>query len=185
MRMEGIATLQNLQQAMTPAIVKSYQVFYFANALGVLIFFFVVLFLFLGSFSNPTTPGSTEPERYIVMLTVLHLAVAAVAYLAATFVYRKILGRAFSVEQRSASAEAVLSSMRLAGIVRLAIMEWAAFFGLVVLVVATQQWVLQQEPQYWVNLLSTALFFGFVFLTFPTRSRLEEVSRVGMSGATV
>ncbi len=56
MRSEGVATLQDLYQAMTPAIVKSYQVFYFGNAVGVLIFFFVVLFLFLQSFSNPSTP---------------------------------------------------------------------------------------------------------------------------------
>jgi len=63
-------------------------------------------------------------------------------------------------------------------------MEWAAFFGLVVLVVATQQWVLQHSPEYWVNLISTIVMFGFVCLTFPTRARLEELSRAGMSGAT-
>jgi hypothetical protein len=101
-----------------------------------------------------------------------------------TFVYRKMLGRAFSAEQRSLSAEAVLSNIRLAGIVRLAVMEWAAFFGLVVLVVATQQSVLQRAPEYWVNVISTVIMFGFVLLTFPTRARLEEVSQTGMGGAT-
>jgi small-conductance mechanosensitive channel len=184
MRREGVATLQDLYQAMSPAIVKSYQVFYFGNALGVLIFFFVVLFLFLQSFSDPSTPTGPEPEHYVMMLTMLHFAVLAVAYLAATFVYRSMLARAYSPEQRLVSPEAVLSSMRLAGIVRLAIMEWAAFFGLVVLVVATQQWVLQHSPEYWVNLISTIVMFGFVFLTFPTRARLEELSRASMSGAT-
>jgi len=184
MRREGVATLQDLYRAMTPAIVKSYQVFYFANALGVLIFFFVVLFLFLQSFSNPATLVDPESENYVMMLTMLHLVVLAIAYLAATFVYRKMLARAFSEEQRSVSAEAVLATMRLAGIVRLAVMEWAAFFGLVVLVVATQQWVLQLTPEYWVNLISTFIMFGFVILTFPTRSRLEELSQAGMSGAT-
>lgn len=184
MRREGVATLQDVYHAMTPAIVKSYQVFYFANAIGVLVFFFVVLFLFLQSFSNPSIQTDPSAEEYVMMLTMLHLTVLVIAYLAATFVYRKILARAFSSEQRSVSAEAVLSSMRLAGIVRLAVMEWAAFFGLVVLVVATQQWVLQGAPEYWINLISTVIMFGFVFLTFPTRSRLEELSRIGMSGAT-
>lgn len=180
---EGAATLQDLHQAMSPALVKSYQVFYGANTVGVLIFFFVVLFLFLRSFANPSTPTGPEPEHYVMMLTLLHLAVLAVAYLAATFVYRTMLARAFSPEQRSVSAEAVVSSLRLAGIVRLAIMEWAAFFGLVVLVVATQQWVLQHAPEYWVNLVSTVILFCFVFLTFPTRARLEEMFRLGISGA--
>ena len=184
MRREGVATLEDLYQAMSPAIVKSYQVFYFGNAMGVLIFFFVVLFLFLQSFSNPSTPTGPEPEHYVMMLTMLHLAVLVVAYLAATFVYRTMLARAFSLEQRSVSAEAVLSNMRLAGIVRLAVIEWAAFFGLVVLVVATQQWVLQHSPEYWVNLISTVVMLCFAFLTFPTRARLEELSRAGMSGAT-
>lgn len=184
MRSEGVATLQDLYQAMTPAIVKSYQVFYFGNAVGVLIFFFVVLFLFLQSFSNPSTPIGPEPERYVMMLTMLHVVVIVVAYLGATFVYRTMLQRAFSAGQRAVSAEAMLSSIRLAGIVRLAIMEWAAFFGLVVLVVATQQWVLQNAPEYWVNLISTIIMFGFAYVTFPTRTRLEELSRIGMSEAT-
>jgi hypothetical protein len=184
MQREGVATLQDLHQAMTPAIVKSYQVFYFGNALGVLIFFFVVLFLFLQSFSNPSTPAGPEPEHYVMMLTMLHFIVLTVAYLGATFVYRSLLGRAFSAGQKAASAEAVLSSMRMAGIVRLAIMEWAAFFGLVVLVVSIQQWVLQTNPEYWVNLISTIIMFGFVYGTFPTRARLEELVQTGMSGAT-
>jgi hypothetical protein len=183
MRREGIATLQDLHLAMTPAIVKSYQVFYFGNAMGVLVFLFVVLFLFIQSFSNPSTPIDPGPGRYVMMLTALHLAVAVVAYLAAIFVYRRILARAFSQERRGTSADVVLSNIRLAGIVRLAIVEWAAFFGLVVLVVSTQQWVLQHAPEYWLNLLSTAIFFGFVLLTFPTRARLEEMTRDGMSRA--
>jgi hypothetical protein len=184
MRREGAVTLQDLYHAMTPAIVKSYQVFYFANAIGVLIFFFVVLFLFLQSFSNPTIVADPAAEEYVMMLTMLHLTVLVLAYLMGTFVYRKMLGRAFSAEQRSLSAEAVLSNIRLAGIVRLAVMEWAAFFGLVVLVVATQQSVLQRAPEYWVNVISTVIMFGFVLLTFPTRARLEEVSQTGMGGAT-
>ena len=184
MRREGAVTLQDLYHAMTPAIVKSYQVFYFANAIGVLIFFFVVLFLFLQSFSNPTIVADPAAEEYVMMLTMLHLTVLVLAYLMGTFVYRKMLGRAFSAEQRSLSAEAVLSNIRLAGIVRLAVMEWAAFFGLVVLVVATQQSVLQRVPEYWVNVISTVIMFGFVLLTFPTRARLEEVFQTGMGGAT-
>jgi len=184
MRREGAVTLQDLYHAMTPAIVKSYQVFYFANAIGVLIFFFVVLFLFLQSFSNPIIVADAAAEEYVMMLTMLHLTVLVLAYLMGTFVYRKMLGRAFSAEQRSLSAEAVLSNIRLAGIVRLAVMEWAAFFGLVVLVVATQQSVLQRVPEYWVNVISTVIMFGFVLLTFPTRARLEEVSQTGMGGAT-
>ena len=184
MRREGAVTLQDLYHAMTPAIVKSYQVFYFANAIGVLIFFFVVLFLFLQSFSNPIIVADPAAEEYVMMLTMLHLTVLVLAYLMGTFVYRKMLGRAFSAEQRSLSAEAVLSNIRLAGIVRLAVMEWAAFFGLVVLVVATQQSVLQRVPEYWVNVISTVIMFGFVLLTFPTRARLEEVFQTGMGGAT-
>ena len=184
MRSEGVATLDDLYQAMTPAIVKSYQVFYFGNAVGVLIFCFVVLFLFLQSFSNPSAPTGPEPEHYVLMLTMLHFVVIVVAYVGASFVYRTMLQRAFSPGQRAVSAAAILSSIRLAGIVRLAIMEWAAFFGLVVLVVATQQWVLQHAPAYWVNLISTIILFGFAYATFPTRARLEELSRIGMSEAT-
>jgi hypothetical protein len=184
MRREGIATLQEVFKAMTPAILKSYQVFFFANGLGVLLFFFVVLFLFLQSFPNPPLPAADDPERYVMMLTALHAVVLVVAYPASVLVYRRILARAFSMEQRSVSAESVISSMRMAGIIRLAIMEWAAFFGLVVLVVATQQGVLQRAPLYWVNLVSTAVMLWFVLTAFPTRARLEEASRGGMSVPT-
>jgi hypothetical protein len=184
MRREGVATLQDLHQAMTPAIVKSYQVFYFANALGVLVFLFVVIFLFLQSSANPSRSIDPEPARYVMMLTVLHLAVASAAYVAAAFIHRRILTRAFAPERVASSAEAVLSSLRLAGIVRLAIMEWVAFFGLVVLVVATQQWVLQYDPEYWANLVSTAVFFAFVLLTFPTRAKLKETSREELAKST-
>jgi hypothetical protein len=64
-----------------------------------------------------------------------------------------------------------VSQLRTAIIVRLAIMEGAAFFGLVVCVIGATGGALAAEPKYWVNLASTCVLALFAITTFPAKER--------------
>ncbi len=142
-------SVHSLQMHLSPAYVKSLQVFYFAMVIGVLIFFFVVLFFYIQSADQLLLAG----DNLILMLTVVHLAYAGIAYPVGMIVFNRVIARGSSASgMGQVQAGQILAAIRIASVVRLAIYEGIAFFGLVVLFIATQSGVLQHSPVYWLNL---------------------------------
>ena len=166
---EGRLTVADIHQSLSGAYIKSLQVFHFAFAMGVLVFFFVVLFAYL----QTAAPSTTGDESLIQLLTFAHLVYALAAYGSSVLVHRTIVSRALADGVRMYSAERALSGLRTASVVRLAIMEAVAFFGLVALFLSIQTGTLQANPVYWVNLFSTVVLLTFVGWSFPSRERLE------------
>lgn len=166
---EGRLTVADIHLSLSGAYIKSLQVFHFAFAMGVLAFFFVVLFAYL---QNPAAPNAGDTSL-MDLLTFAHLVYALVAYGGSVLVHRTIVSRALADGVRMYSAERALAGLRTASVVRLAIMEAVAFFGLVALFLSIQTGTLQANPFYWVNLFSTVVLFAFVGWSFPSRERLE------------
>lgn len=172
--------ISEIHQAISPAFLKSLQVFHFAFALGVLIFFFVVLFFFIES----TAVMVADNEQVIELLTFAHAVYAVGAYAAAIFAHRTIITRGLHEAMHLRHAARVLAAIRMASIVRLVILEGVAFFGLVILFLGTQTGVLQMVPLYWINLFSTVLLLSFVGLNFPSRERIETLLSVRLGRVT-
>jgi hypothetical protein len=71
----------------------------------------------------------------------------------------------------------VLGLVRRVTIIRLALLEGAAFFGLAVVLIAKMTGVVAAAPVYWLNALSAVIFIGFVMFTLPTRDTINDLLR--------
>jgi hypothetical protein len=173
--------MEDFQQAITGGYLKSLQVFYFALGIGVLIFLFVALFVFIQS----SDVVLAAEEEFVGMLSIVHLVYAVLGYAAAAFLYGRMIARARPEMGRVYGAEEMLNVLRLASVIRLTVVEGVAFFGLVLIFIAAQAGVLHQYPIYWLNLFSMVILFVFVFRDFPTRQRIEELClRLFLAGQT-
>jgi hypothetical protein len=171
-------TLIDFQQAITPVYVKGLQVFYVALSIGVIVFFFVVFYFYIES----TELKLGDSREMLDMLSIVHLVYAVLAYAVATLLFGRTLAKGRAGVGGPATAEGFLATYRLASVVRLAIFEGVAFFGLVVIFIGAQTGLLQISPQYWLNLFSTVILCGLVIWTFPTRDRIEETCRSLVQG---
>ncbi len=162
-------TLMDFQVAITGGYLKSLQIFYFSLGIGVLVFFFVTLFVYIQSSSLMLTAN----EKLVSMLSVVHVVYALLGYMVAAFLYERVIRRKQAENGDVNDAELLLNAVRLASVVRLTVVEGVAFFGLVLLFITAQAGVLLQNPVYWLNLFSSCILTTFVFWDFPTRQRLE------------
>jgi len=62
-----------------------------------------------------------------------------------------------------------------AGVVRLAALEGASLYGLVVCLIAVGSGALEEQPLYWTNAVPGVLFIMYAGMVFPTRHRLEAI----------
>jgi hypothetical protein len=160
-----------------PEQLRPLQIIHFALAGGVSIFLVVTMILTGSPVVVP--PGGED------LLTVLSM-VHAIAFIAAIaigrFLYDSQLRRdrlqsmAQGVSEQAAR-DLVLGLLRRVTIVRLALLEGAAFFGLAVVLIAKMTGVVTEAPVYWLNALSSVIFIGFVVFTFPTRDKINDLLR--------
>jgi hypothetical protein len=77
----------------------------------------------------------------------------------------------------SSAAERILAQIRTAFILRLALLQGPALFGLVICLLGSKDGTLREKPIFWLNGLSAALFLAYSLATFPTRDRAMEMFR--------
>ena len=70
-----------------------------------------------------------------------------------------------------------LALVSMASIIRLAMMEAPALFGIVICLLAVFGEGLDDQPVYWLNLASVVLFLFYLAASFPTRERVLELLR--------
>ncbi|GIV61884.1 MAG: hypothetical protein KatS3mg044_0750 [Rhodothermaceae bacterium] len=168
-------TPDTFRRVLTPANVRTLQVIESALAAGVTLFAVVIFFLYL---TRSAVPGDAADVQLIRMLTYGHLLVAVGVYTVVGRVYAMMLGGTGA----PATAEEAWNRLRTAGIVRLALLEGVALFGLVVCLLAVIAGVMARHPGYWINLISAVGMVGFVALHFPTTDRLEQTFRTHFGG---
>ena len=166
------------------ATVRGLQIISAAFAFGVVSFAGIV-----GLLSVITEQDPAEDAGIIGLLSLVHLAMALSLWPLAFFLHARMLSAGASSatpngpgpddaptrHARSGNARgARLGAIRGATLIRLAMLEGAALFGLVICLLGTLEGVLRTEPKYWLNALSAVLFLAFVVATFPTRERVES-----------
>lgn len=135
---------------------RTLQIIHLGLASGVLLFTTIVVFL---TMQQPADP-SADPALART-LTLVHVVLFLTALLLSRILYNRLL----PAPDLDETARAI--RFRTASIVRLALLEGAALFGLVSCLLIGQNGLLQQRPGYWLNLLSTGFFLAFIALTFP------------------
>jgi purine-cytosine permease-like protein len=177
-------TLEDFQKVLTPQSIKVLQVIYFALGTGVFIFAVIAIasyFVFQENYQ------ATDPSL-IRTLTFIHLLLLPIIFYLAKYLYDRLFQfNRFSQrpEMNSSdpenypvsSAENLLAIIRTSSIVRLALLEGLAMFGLTICFLGAIQGVLQQYPIYWLNMISTVIFEMIIFTEFPSRQKLETLFR--------
>lgn len=173
--MELVAEFKKI---LTPDAVRPLQLIHAALAMGVLSFGGVVLFMYF-----VTPPGDGENASVVFQLSVVHGAMALACFPGSSILYSWFLKKDSGNSALSAARTplGILGVIRTASILRIAAMEGAAFFGLVVTFLAVTGGVVRSQPLYWLNMLSAVLMVGAIALSFPTPERLVRIFQEKMS----
>ncbi len=165
---------------------RGLQIIQLAMILGLSAFVLVIVVIhWIGTFQENSPGAATSSMVWI--LTLVHLFFFATAVFLAPILERSQYTREkfdrLRYAYRSAArgsqavAEVCLALLRSARILRLAVLESAALFGLVVCFVAISTGVMQQQPIYWINLISVLFALGYMIRSFPNRQMLRDLFR--------
>jgi hypothetical protein len=147
------------------------------TALVVAPLLYVIPVIVMVSTRNTMPPG---PNEFFLLniLSFMHGGALLTAAFGGTFLFQRIFSAERLAEgpdhEPEALAVVTLGSLRSAIILRLALFEGAAFFGITVCILAMMNGVLDAEPVYWLNLGSLLVFTAFAVQTFPTKERLTS-----------
>ena len=163
-------TAQDVDQALTDETIREATVIHLAMTGGVVLFAGVIVFLALTGDNEPTDAPHVDVLSGLVGL--LFLSGAALA----AFVFRFMLAPArlgaTGDDDGAALAARALEKHRAASIVRLALLEGAALFGLVVAMLAVKAGMLPQQPVYALNTVPALVMIVVGAATVPTRDRI-------------
>lgn len=177
-------SLEEFQNQLKPRQVRVFQIIAFAMGFGVVLFFFIVLGMYLGGSGKDR---QDPPDLSLIqILTVVHVFEACIVYATGFFVYRFVVSKRQLLKLLHMTSDLdegrrVFPESRCIGIlftgtiIRLALYEGVALFGLIVCLLSSIEGVLQQHPVYWLNLFSFVFLILYILLTFPTRQRLEDI----------
>lgn len=178
--------------ALTPESIRTSQLIYSALMLGVMAFVTAVLLTYNYRDTSQEIHDATD---LVNLLSIAHIVMALGAYGAAKFLYdtqfkpehlasalRRELRDAWGKNIAVSPAEKCVALIRTASIIRLALLEGAAFFGLMTCMVGVTSGVMSSHPEYWLNLVTTAIMTYFTYATFPTRERLLQIFEEKIKG---
>ena len=177
-------TLEDFQKVLTPQSIRVLQVIFAALATGVFIFALIAIsgfFIFQKDYQTP------DPS-VIRILTIVHFIIFLVIFYISKYLYDHLfqsnrfsqLPEVTSVNYQNlpmSLAENLLAMIRSSSIVRMALLEVPAMFGLTICFMGSLQGVLQQYPVYWINMISAVVFEMIIYIEFPTRQKLEALFR--------
>ena len=129
----------------------------------------VVLVLF---YTGPNESGTANPN-FLWKLTTIQLALATVLLLLAPVISKRLL--AVVADGEPLSPEGYFRAIRKATIVRLALMEGGALYGLVVCTLAVMNGTMHEYPVFWINLAGAVAMLLSISWNFPTRERVIKV----------
>lgn len=171
------------EAVLTDANVRQMQIVQAALGMGVFTFGIVIAVLYTTAAAIPTR----EDIEWIQMLTLVHLLILSGGAAMANILFRSL----FSERQLAAASERkvrdnrgqaltdpaakALAHVRSAIILRLAVLEAPALFGLVICLLTITSGVAAVAPIYLLNGLSAAGFIVYVATTFPNRDRLAGI----------
>ena len=158
------------------------KIIYGAITAGVSAFLAIVIFMHF----TAGTAAAVKPELAwnITVLSIVHGILLSVIYPLSGILYgRKIsavmaetdASAADGYQEPAAVVSRIMPVLRTAGIIRLAMLEGVAFFGLVTCFLAVRDGIMAAFPAYWGNLLSCALFMITVIRTFPSKEGITAL----------
>jgi hypothetical protein len=181
---------EDFRKVLTEQHLKELQIIYFALGFGVFIFTMVLFFIY-NTISEFVT---SQDYSHILLLSVLHFVLLLVCFPISRYLFENTLqgkwiskitnmtlGQSGSPETKK-PIELFWDRLRTAHIIRLALFEGIALFGLVICTLAMFDGTIQQYPVLWINLISPMVFGIILVLYFPTVEKLERFFREYVQG---
>lgn len=176
-------SMADLKNKLSDQAVLVFQLITGSILFGATLFLGFIIFMYQTA-SPAGAPGPEEVEM-MTLLSIIHGAVFIGGLLASRFIFDRLFSMArmesamddWRLARYSTAAEKYLAVMRSAMIVRMALLEAPAFFGLVICFMGATNGVLMAESVYWANLVSYAALVFLLLKEFPTRDRLLELFR--------
>ncbi|MBM4117619.1 hypothetical protein FJ251_07705 [bacterium] len=163
----GISGKQALRPS--PGELRALQIVQVALMGGVLLFGLVVVLI---AMRPPAAGAAPIAQRVLVLLSAVHAVIALIVWSLAPLLQGLLVAR-LGAQLGTAGG---VGALRGALIVRLALLEGPALFGLVICLIAATGGALRATPLYWLNALSAVAFVGYGVLSFPTAERLEALA---------
>lgn len=165
-------TTTQFSEALTREGLQGTRLIHVAIMTGPVLFLLVVIAFSLQQAAE--YPPAASDVELMNILSMVHGVLFLLAVLLAQF----LSGALFSPERLGSAAESAspetlavrcVALQRAANIVRLAVLEGASLFGTAVCFIGVANRVVQAEPSYWLNAVSTGLFLVHGVTIFPTR----------------
>jgi hypothetical protein len=168
-----LITRTDLEQALPEPSLRSMQMIHIAVSLGPVLFAIAVNVV---NFTMAGVQPTGADVEMMTMMSVVHAVFALSALMGSEAAFRWLTDTRRSTGSAPGTprllAAQYVNKFRSASIVRLAMLEGAAFFGLVVCVIGLTRGVLEAEPLYWLNMGSTLVLIVVAFWKFPTREQV-------------
>ena len=168
-------TREDIDRNLDPGRLRLAQILQFALTAGPVSFLGVVLLIRFTA--GPAEAVADSPTRLLLMV----LGPLAVAnYALAVFLDRLILApdklqaRLPAQDDPAGWVGAMMNQHRTLLIIRMAVLEAASFYGLVIVLVGATDGSLAQQPSLWLGVLPTVIQLLFSVATFPSRSNLVQ-----------
>ena len=168
-------SLREWEQAFEPKLEKTLFLLLLAFVGGVTIFFGVVLFFYVTkSLSSSLSPTALS----LKVLSLAHGFVTLFCLILVLFVipriFRMLLTQAESLNEEQMRQKILVEAIRGTVVLRLAVMEGAALFGCVVLLLATLSGALYTKPWLWLNAVSFVLLLVVAVRQLPLREKSRD-----------
>jgi F0F1-type ATP synthase membrane subunit c/vacuolar-type H+-ATPase subunit K len=161
----------DIQKAFTPDFQRIMLIIHLAIATGAASFAGIIIFIYT---TSAVSAAGTQNDSTVGLLTKVHLGIAAVFFPLAMCLFSMIIKNKLNKNPEMDAME-FLISVRTASIIRLAIMESAAFFGLVVCLMAVSDNIMRENPFYWINAVPAVFLIGFILLNIPDSDRIGRI----------
>ena len=165
-----------IASALTPSYLRPLAIIHVAISAAPVFFAFAIVFVMLNA--PPVTAGPSD-ILLLNILSVLNLVFLASAWYVGSFIFQKMVAGSISARisesDQKMKAEVILAALRSGLIVRLAMLEGAAVFGLTACLLGVMRGVLPGESVYWFNLVPIAVLFAYSFVNFPSKTKILNI----------
>jgi len=185
--MPSLANISSAEftNALTPERLRTGMLIQAVLGLGPLSFLAAVM---LVAFTHPLNEAETESLSFLTTLTIANFVMLIALAGAGQVIFRTRftparLESAFIDDLRdqqghpiaATAVEKAIAFIRTAMLIRTALFEASAFFGLTVLIIAATNGVLLTVPWLWVNGIPLAILLVMIAFTFPTNDRMQSI----------
>ena len=166
---------------LAPGDIRAVQILSGALAMGVVMFLGAILFL-----TQNVTPAEAQPDAYqqMQLLSAVHGFMAVSSFMMGFVLFNQrfspsafrqaFRGRRPTPEELAGTG---LTHYRGAHIIRMAMFEGPALFGLVIVFLSHNGGVLSEHPELWLNALSGLAMLAATAAAFPTERGIQRVLR--------